>query len=520
MLSRLCLMEEVCFIHCTNRQVFAYMSQNKPSHQKLLIAFCLVAVATMAGTASYCFRNAQLDKKEYEAVFGGCLFPMDDQRNVAALLAKNGYTDYRWENDRLLVHPSARSKYEKILGENQALPSDPSDAKQKALTQMSQFESESKTRLRDLYSSARQLEQTLVRFEQIETATVGVWTRQEKEGLTQRTVTTATVGIRTREGIFELSPELISAVTMAAKHQLGIRNNEDIAIMDLRNGCSCLGNDRALGVRQEVRLAHESHRQEEEWRSKLEGALSYVPGLKVTPSVEISDSPQKTFASEQNSIQIGGNQGSAGTLVFRPSTDPEEGNERNSEKAPEAEKIAVVLSVPESYLREHGEGTLDTIQQTAQTILNSAKIDSDKCSVQVSPYADDPEPLADILQSVVPTQDESEIETLPIDSQNLTRLSAFLRWAQDFYKSHPHETILGTIVLAITQFFMGIVIWIRRVKNKALQKLTQGKENTNPEKEILQNETFSIEDEVSRRIRHDPQRASEVLQSWLKTGIQ
>ncbi|MBQ3388554.1 MAG: hypothetical protein IJG60_05020 [Thermoguttaceae bacterium] len=321
---------------------------------------------------------------ESAAVFGGWTFDQADQRQAAAALAKAGLDQYRWEDDCLLVPAARRGEYERVLSENQALPQKPSDLKENALAEISTFESESRTKLRNLYSSARQLEKTLESFRQIESASVGTSARREEAGLYPKTVVTASISVKPKEDAV-MTPELISSITMAARHHLGIADNDNISVIDTVSGRSWLGSEGSVARLSNTTYAAEKARLEEFWSAKFRDAFGYIPNLRVTTSVELEDAvpeagagPAQTGLEMKHPIGLEFSDESA-----RPATP-------DSEPRYLLRAVAVSIAVPESYIRrlagqESGpftedsdlfrakkEEVLSQLRETAETVLSPA----------------------------------------------------------------------------------------------------------------------------------------------------
>lgn len=576
------------------------MNRSKQWISKPVALFSVAAVVTLIATGILFFRhNTGSGTIDYQAAFGGWVYGSADQKKASAVLAKAQWTDYRWEDDRLMVPAAKRNEYEQILGENQALPSAPSDVKREALTEMTQFEPESKTRLRDLYSSAWQLEQTLSRFEQIESATVGVHTRREQVGLSPQTITTATVGVWIHGGETDISPELISAITLAAKHQLGIADNENISIMDLRRGRSYRGDDRAAGDCRSAALIEEQRRQEERWREKFEQAFDSIPGLRVTSTVELaaygengkaelppppeSNSAPQAGSGEFASMTLGNRFDSAGTLVFRPnqqslaSETPEitETPDLVGEKTVLSEtsvsfrpkKIAVVLALPDSYVRKSGERSLETVRQTADGLLNASNVGPENRSVRLLVYPDVRPDAEKTDAAAKETAAASAVSTAfaASDTAATDASSPFepvQAWFHNLYAAYPNETFYGgSAVAAIFLLFVGALIARskRRNRQKAPASIQAADRKTpkqttrqtadatasstaadgaRPKDATLfyldpqQDEDAALDEslrhirerqtetrtEIAGRIEEDPRRAADILKEWIKTS--
>ncbi len=220
------------------------------------------------------------------SVFDGWRYGREDQKAASAALAAAGLDEWSWDEGRLLVPKNKKSEYQTALATAGAYPKAPSESRRDAIREMGAFESETKIRMRELDACAFQLERTLERTGGIEYATVGVRARREQAGLTAKTVVTASIGVACREGC-ELDANLLSAITVAAKHQLGVDANENISILDLKAGKSYFGSESLVGNGNELLLTAEKGRVETYWRDKLLKTFDYMGGVRVSVAAEL-----------------------------------------------------------------------------------------------------------------------------------------------------------------------------------------------------------------------------------------
>ena len=366
------------------------------SGNRLLLILTVAAIAAAAGYGFY--KNSprfQESANERTAAFGGWTYDRDDQRLAAEVLVKSNLTDYAWEEGRLLVPAARRGEYERVLGEGGALPKKPSALKQEDLNGLSLFESENLTKMRDLYSSARQLEKTLESFRQIESASVGPHARREQVGLYPKTIVTASISVTPNEGC-AITPELVTSITMAARHHLGITDNADISIIDTESGRSWLGSEGGAAQLAGSPMAAEQARLEDLWSGKLREALGYIPNIRIATAVELEEvqtDAKSARADETSRRPIG--------LEF---TDAAPAPARAAVYRPRM--IAATIAVPESYVRRAADadaagGTagdgfrakkeelLAQVRETAETMICPAGSEaSPNRRVEVSLYAD------------------------------------------------------------------------------------------------------------------------------------
>lgn len=245
----------------------------------------LVALATW-GVWAFC--NGSLGGANgVETAFDGWYYGREDQKTASAALAAAGLDEWSWDADgRLLVPKNKRNEYQTALAEAGAYPKAPSESRRDAIREMGAFESDAKMRMRALDACAFQLERTLERTGGIEYATVGVRERREQAGLTSKTIVTASIGVACREGC-ELDANLLSAITVAAKHQLGVDANENLSILDLKAGKSYFGSEKSVGNGAELALTTEKERVETYWRDKLEKTFDYMGSARVSVVAEL-----------------------------------------------------------------------------------------------------------------------------------------------------------------------------------------------------------------------------------------
>ena len=244
----------------------------------------LVALATW-GVWAFCGGGFSAPSG-WESAFDGWRYGREDQKAASAALAAAGLDEWSWDDGRLLVPKNKKNEYQTTLAEAGAYPKAPSESRRDAIREMGAFESDAKLRMRELDACAFQLEQTLERTGGIEYATVGVRARREQAGLTAKTVVTASIGVARREGR-ELDANLLSAITVAAKHQLGVDANENISILDLKAGKSYFGSEKQVGNGSELALASEKDRVETYWRDKFLKTFDYMEGIRVSVAAEL-----------------------------------------------------------------------------------------------------------------------------------------------------------------------------------------------------------------------------------------
>lgn len=310
---------------------------NKAKATLLFGGGALVALATW-GVWAFCGGGLAASSGS-ESAFDGWFYGREDQKAASAALAAAGLDDWEWDAEgRLLVPKNKKNEYQTALAAAGAYPKAPSESRRDAIREMGAFESEAKMRMRDLAACAFQLERTLERTVGIEYATVGVRSRREPSGLSAKTVVTASVGVACREG-FELDAELLSAITVATKHLLGVESNENVSILDLKAGKTYFGSEKSVGNGLELALAAEKERVEIYWRDKLEKTFDYMKGVRVAVAAELAAvGPDESGFEEARNVAVAQNERNVPSgLDARDAVEP-----RTRRTATAAERLATV----------------------------------------------------------------------------------------------------------------------------------------------------------------------------------
>ncbi len=252
----------------------------------------LVAGLAFIAIAAFCifmFCRDKFDRVESgnAYVFDGWVYGREDQKKANAALIAAGLDAFSWESGKLLVPNERKKEYQLALTNAGAFPKAPSESRGDALSKMSPFESDAKAKLRELDGSALQLEHTIEQLRGVEYATVGVHSRREQVGLTAKNIVTASIGVAYAEG-YSLDSNAVFAITAAAKRQLGIDSDENVAILDLKEGTSYLGAEKGSGAGSgDAALEAERERVEKYWREKYLNAFADVKNIRVTVSADL-----------------------------------------------------------------------------------------------------------------------------------------------------------------------------------------------------------------------------------------
>ena len=263
----------------------------------VITAFLLLASIALGVWAFYNVKLTRSSGTTY--IYDGWVYGLEDQKKASAALSEAGLNEYFWRDGKLAAPADKKGEFQRVLASAGAYPKAPSELRADAIREMSVFESESKTRFRELSACAQQLERTIEQMRGIEYATVGVRSRREQVGLTAKNIITASVGVACTEGR-ELDMDVLSAITVATKHQLGIDDVANISIIDLREGKSYFGLENAVGSGADVVLASEKERIEKYWRDKFLEAFGDIKNLRVSVVADVIYSRDESLRDRSN----------------------------------------------------------------------------------------------------------------------------------------------------------------------------------------------------------------------------
>ena len=293
---------------------------NDDLKRKKIGAFCVVAVLVLAALGVLTGRGVRTTQtSDSVCLFDGWIYGREDQKRANAALSSAGLNEYAWRDGRLYAPRNKKDAYMSALSTAGAYPRAPSEARTDAVKEMSAFESDSKTRMRELNACAIQLERTIEQMRGVEYATVGARARREQAGLSTKTIVTASVGVACQDD-FELGPSALAAITLATKHQLGIDDVEQISILDLKEGKSYVGVESFM-KESDVALEMEKERLEKYWREKYLEAFGDIKKLRVSVSVDVApleDEAGSSVEVERTEKASGVPEGGASKLAMAP----------------------------------------------------------------------------------------------------------------------------------------------------------------------------------------------------------
>ena len=288
-------------------------NDKKMRNVTLLACLAFLIIATL-GVFVFCRSQLKPSDGLNVYVFDGWVYGREDQKKACAALATAGLSDYTWESGRLSVPSCSKNAYQSVLSNAGAYPKAPSEMRGEALRQMSPFESDSKTKMRELDACALQLERMIEQMRGVEYATVGVRARKEVVGLSSKNIVTASVGVAAKDD-FELDSNALTAITITTQRLLGIEDSKNVAILDLKEGKSYLGCDNVKERCDDLALVSEREWTEKYWRNKYLEAFSDVENIRVTVDVDLVRTTEKAALNNVGSATEAGTTGNSHFLV-------------------------------------------------------------------------------------------------------------------------------------------------------------------------------------------------------------
>ncbi len=216
-------------------------------------------------------------------------FSSDELTPMLGAFAIAGLADAEIVGGRIRVPRGKEMLYVAALADGGALPHDFSSILDNALNKSGTFEDKTKFQARQRYAKQRFLEEMFRSMNCY--ARAGVMIDDDiKPGLRRERVWTAQVGIKPI-GALPLDDDQIKSICRTMTGSVAGLKPEDVVVTDLNTGKSHRGSANDSSGGDGTSMAKEQREQEDYWRGKIEDLLGFVPGVIVTPTVELT--PEK-----------------------------------------------------------------------------------------------------------------------------------------------------------------------------------------------------------------------------------
>ncbi len=237
-------------------------------------------------------------------------FTSDELTPMLGAFATEGLAAPEIVGGKIRVARGKETAYVAAIAKAGVLPHDFSSIFDNALKESGVFEDQPKFQARLRIAKQRYFEELFRAMPDYDRATV-IISEDVKQGLRRERVVTASVTVKA-VGTFPLTDQQVNSIRHTVKAADAGLKLEDIVVIDMNTGQAhhtlpgdSSGGDGSL-------MAQEQRRQEEHYRAKVSDLLGLVPGVIVTPMVELA--PEKfskvrtTTYDKDNSISVNTNE--------------------------------------------------------------------------------------------------------------------------------------------------------------------------------------------------------------------
>lgn len=213
-------------------------------------------------------------------------FNSDQMAGVLGAFATEGLTSPEVVGGQISVPRGKETAYVAAMAKAGVLPHDISWIDDNALKESGTFEDKTKFQARLRNAKQRKIEEMLRAVPDYERAAV-IISDDIKPGLHRERVVRAAVSVKAI-GSRPLTDEQVQSIRQTVKAVDAGLKLEDITVTDFNTGRAYTVLPGDLSGGQGSPMAQEQRRLEEYWRVKIESLLGLIPGVIVTPTVELS----------------------------------------------------------------------------------------------------------------------------------------------------------------------------------------------------------------------------------------
>jgi len=218
-------------------------------------------------------------------LMGGQHFSTSELRAMEAAWGKAKLNGYEVVGTQVRVPAGEKDQYMGALVDAKALPPTWGQPLDDALGNTSPFVSKQQREAQIRNAKQKELALWISAMDGIEKAGV-LYDTRVKPGLIRETQTTATVSVKTL-GARPLATSRVSAIRHAVAGAIAGMKAEEVNVIDLNTGQSFHGDSEGAGSPTNDAYAMRKQMYEQQWKQKIQKALSYVPGVTVEPNVEL-----------------------------------------------------------------------------------------------------------------------------------------------------------------------------------------------------------------------------------------
>ena len=233
-------------------------------------------------------------------------FTSDELTPMLGAFATEGLASAEIIGGRIRVPRGKETAYVAALAKAGVLPHDFSSILDNVLNKSGTFEDKTKFQARLQHGKQQYLAAMFRSMNGIERAAV-LFDEQIKPGLRRERIVTASVSIKP-VGSLALDDSMVRSICQTMVGAVAGLQSEDVVVLDLNSGKSHRGSPSDSPGGDGTLMAQEQRRQEDYYRRKIEVLLGLVPGVIVTPTVELT--PEKVIRTrstrfdKDNSISV------------------------------------------------------------------------------------------------------------------------------------------------------------------------------------------------------------------------
>ena len=204
---------------------------------------------------------------------------------MEAAFAKAGLSQYEIRGAHISVPKGQKAAYQAALADAGAVPPNFGEALGKAVSAGSLYESDRQRQARVKIARQEELALIISHMNGVESASV-LYDTEKKGGLNRQTVTTASVAVKPL-GSEALDQSQVSLIRHLVAGAIAGLKPEGVTVADLTGVIYHGGGSQNGGSATDNLFVSLTQIHEQRWRSKILNALAYVPGVRVTPTVEL-----------------------------------------------------------------------------------------------------------------------------------------------------------------------------------------------------------------------------------------
>jgi flagellar M-ring protein FliF len=221
-------------------------------------------------------------------------FSSDELTAMEGAFATEGLGDYEIVGGRIRVPRGKSTAYVAALAKAGVLPADFSSILDNALNKSGTFEDKSKFQARLRHGKQQFLAEVFRNMKGIERAAV-LFDEEVKGGLRRERVVTASVSVKPIGGL-ALDDSQVRSICQTMVGAVAGLHSEKVVVMDLNTGKAHHGSPSDSPGAGGESMEKKQRQEEDYYRRKIEDLLALVPGVIVTPTVELT--PEKIYRTE------------------------------------------------------------------------------------------------------------------------------------------------------------------------------------------------------------------------------